>query len=126
MTVSMVEAEDIRVSLGGEPILKGASLRLERAEKLALLGPSGAGKTTLLHVLSGSRIPDAGRVRLMGCSMEEMSDSGRAALRRGRLGILAQDLTLLGALSARKNVAMALIIPLVMVSGRMNLTTSKA
>ena len=39
-----------------------------------------------------------------------MADSERAAMRRGSLGILAQDLSLLGSLSAEKNVAMALVV----------------
>ena len=110
MTASVLEAEEVHVALGGEPILKGASLYLRGGEKLAMLGPSGSGKTTLLHVLSGSRIPDSGIVKLMGRRVDQMADSERAAMRRGSLGILAQDLSLLGALSAEKNVAMALVV----------------
>ena len=106
----MLTAEDVEVALGGEPILKGASLTLRHGEKLALLGPSGSGKTTLLHVLSGSHIPDQGHVTLMGQMVRKMSDSRRAELRRSTFGILAQDLSLLGALSAEKNVAMALVV----------------
>jgi putative ABC transport system ATP-binding protein len=106
----ILEASKIEVALGGEPILKGASLHLARGEKLAMLGPSGSGKTTLLHVLSGSRIPDQGQVKLLGKTVDKMSDAQRAKMRRGSLGILAQDLTLLGALSAERNVAMALVV----------------
>jgi putative ABC transport system ATP-binding protein len=106
----ILTASEIEVALGGEPILKGASMHLERGEKLAMLGPSGSGKTTLLHVLSGSRIPDSGRVELLGKQVDEMSDSERAKMRRGSLGILAQDLTLLGALSAERNVAISLVV----------------
>ena len=47
---------------------------------------------------------------LMGQDVRKMADSRRAMLRRSGLGILAQDLSLLGALSAEKNVAMALIV----------------
>ena len=110
MTGTVLDAADVHVALGGEPILKGASLVLSRGEKLAMLGPSGSGKTTLLHVLSGSRIPDSGTVTLMGSRVDHMADAERAAMRRGSLGILAQDLSLLGALSAEKNVAMALVV----------------
>jgi putative ABC transport system ATP-binding protein len=110
VTERILDAMEIEVALGGEPILKGASLHLGRGEKLAMLGPSGSGKTTLLHVLSGSRIPDAGRVRLLGKQVDEMSDGERAKMRRGSLGILAQDLTLLGSLSAERNVAISLVV----------------
>jgi putative ABC transport system ATP-binding protein len=107
---TVLTAAGVAVALGGEAILKGAGLHLSRGEKLAILGPSGSGKTTLLHVLTGSRIPDAGRVELMGHEVGKMTDAQRARMRRGRLGILAQDLSLLGALSAERNVALALVV----------------
>ena len=59
----MVEIEGMRLSAGGKPLLDGASLVVERAEHIALVGPNGSGKTTLLETLVGNRAPDAGVIR---------------------------------------------------------------
>lgn len=57
-------AEQIYKRLGGNEVLKGVSLTLERGEVVALLGHSGSGKTTLLRSVAGLETPDAGRVTL--------------------------------------------------------------
>lgn len=46
--------------------LAGVSLRVERAEMVAVLGPNGAGKSTLMKILVGLMRPTAGRVRVLG------------------------------------------------------------
>ena len=60
---TVVEIEGLRLSAGGKPLLDGASLVIERAEHIALVGPNGSGKTTLLETLVGNRAPDAGVIR---------------------------------------------------------------
>ena len=52
-----------QVSAGLDPaqaILQNFSLRIEKGEHIALIGPSGAGKTTLLHLLGLALAPHAG------------------------------------------------------------------
>ena len=55
------------VSHSGEvTALRDVNLKLERGERLGIIGANGAGKTTLLKTISGIYPPTAGRVRVDG------------------------------------------------------------
>ena len=55
-----------RVSLtfGHEPLLAEATLRVDRGERVCVVGRNGAGKSSLLRVISGEQPPDTGDVRM--------------------------------------------------------------
>ncbi|MHB8643201.1 MAG: ribosomal protection-like ABC-F family protein [Gaiellaceae bacterium] len=61
---TVIEAEDVDVSIGERQLLHDATFALERGEHVALVGPNGAGKTTLLDTLLGRRDAAGGRIRL--------------------------------------------------------------
>jgi len=69
------------------PVVDGVSLSVSRATIVGLLGPNGSGKTTLLRLLSGTLIPDHGRVFLDGQAIAEMS---RRDLAR-RIAVVPQE-----------------------------------
>lgn len=52
--------QGVNVSLGGTPVLREVSLRIEPGAPTVLIGPNGSGKTTLLRVAMGLVRPDAG------------------------------------------------------------------
>lgn len=51
---------------GKPPVFSGVSLRVRRAERVAIFGASGAGKSTLVQLLFGLRQPLAGSIRIDG------------------------------------------------------------
>ncbi len=60
--MSLLVANQIEKSFGGDAILSGVSLRLEWGRKMGLVGRNGCGKTTLLRILTGQMEPDRGTV----------------------------------------------------------------
>lgn len=62
----MLEVSDVSASYSGIKALRGASLRVDDGEFVALIGPNGAGKSTLLNCLSGVVRPTGGSIRFQG------------------------------------------------------------
>jgi ATP-binding cassette subfamily F protein 3 len=58
----MIALDGISKGFGGRLLLREASWRIGRGERIGLVGPNGAGKTTLCRILAGVEAPDAGRV----------------------------------------------------------------
>lgn len=82
-----VQLDDLHVTRDGVPVLRGLSLSLGPAERLAIVGSNGAGKTTLLRAIVGLQA-GSGTVRLFGQPCESEADFAAA---RPRIGFLFQD-----------------------------------
>jgi len=92
------------------PILRGASLDLQRGEIVALTGPSGAGKSTLLHIAGLLERPDGGEVIVNGRKCGQLSDMDRTAIRLSELGFVYQFHHLLPEFTALENIVLPQMI----------------
>ena len=94
------------VSLGQESltILEGIDLQVNTGETLALVGASGSGKSTLLGLLAGLDLPSQGDIEILGQSLVQLDEEGRARLRAEQVGFIFQSFLLLPTLSALENV----------------------
>ncbi len=86
-------------------VLDDVSLGLERGQSMALTGESGSGKSTLLHICAGLEPADSGTVEIAGRPMTGTDDAGRAALRRGGVGLVFQQFNLIPSLNVGSNLA---------------------
>jgi putative ABC transport system ATP-binding protein len=76
----------------------------------AVTGPSGSGKSTLLNLLAGLDLPTTGEVVVAGTSISELDATGRAGLRRDRIGLVTQGTDLVPFLTAQESVELALAL----------------
>ena len=63
-TKTVIDAENVAKRFGERTIIRDFTLRIQRGDRIGLVGANGAGKTTLLKLLTGELAPDEGRVTL--------------------------------------------------------------
>lgn len=87
-------------------ILFDINLEIYAGEIVIMTGPSGSGKTTLLSLIGGLRSVQEGSLKFLG---EELSGASQSKLVKSRrkIGYIFQAHNLLGFLTARQNVQMA-------------------
>ena len=61
-TKSVIAAEHVTKKFGDRTIIKDFTLRIQRGDRIGILGGNGAGKTTLLKLLTGELEPDEGTI----------------------------------------------------------------
>ncbi|MBX3423589.1 MAG: ABC transporter ATP-binding protein [Pirellulaceae bacterium] len=100
--MAVVELTEVDATLSGSTVLRGINLKLERGQRLAVLGVSGAGKSTLLRVMTGLLVPACGQVHLRGQPMQSIPTAKR------NIAWVSQDYALYPQLDVRHNLRIAL------------------
>ena len=59
----VLEAYNVSKAYGDTPIIDKLDLKVQRGDRLAIVGPNGVGKTTLIRLLMGEEKPDTGSVK---------------------------------------------------------------
>jgi lipopolysaccharide export system ATP-binding protein len=97
----------LRKSYKRRPVIRDVSMRLERGEVVALLGPNGSGKTTCFYSIAGLVTPEGGQVIIDGKDVTALP-----MYRRARLGIgyLPQEVSIFRGLSVEDNILAVLEI----------------
>ncbi|MCT4611714.1 MAG: LPS export ABC transporter ATP-binding protein [Pelagimonas sp.] len=97
----------MRKSYKKRVVIRDVSLRLERGEVVALLGPNGSGKTTSFYAIAGLINPEGGQVLIDGRDATNLP-----MYRRARMGIgyLPQEMSIFRGLNVEDNIAAVLDI----------------
>ena len=90
-----------------KPVLQEVSLDVGPGEIVLLTGPSGSGKTTLLTLIGALRAVQQGSCVVLARELADADERTRVLARR-HIGFIFQQHNLLGFLTARQNVSMAL------------------
>ncbi len=85
-------------------VLANVDISIKKGEFVSIMGPSGSGKSTLLYTLSGIEFIETGSVMFDQSTLENMKEKDLANLRRGRMGFVFQQPTMLNTLSILDNI----------------------
>ena len=83
-TKSVIVAENVSKRYGERAIIKNFTLRIQRGDRIGVVGANGTGKTTLLKLLTGDLAPDEGTVVLAKTLHGVMIDQQRSLMAPGK------------------------------------------
>ena len=103
----LLDIRGLRKRFGDTEVLHGVDLAVAPGELVFIIGPSGSGKSTLLRCCNRLEEPTGGQILFEGRDILA-ADTDLNAMRR-RIGMVFQSFNLYPHLSARDNVALALL-----------------
>jgi len=102
--VPIVEFDHVSLGFEEHQVLKDISFKVAHGETRIILGPSGGGKSVLMKLANGLLVPDSGDVRILGWSLQKMSQREIFAM-RAHVGMVFQESALFDSLNVEDNVA---------------------
>lgn len=96
-----LDIENLTVSYGGTVAVDGVDLRVEKGERLAIMGPSGSGKSSLIRAVAGI-VPSQGAIIVDG------ADISGVPIHERPIGLMFQDYALFPHMTVADNVGYGL------------------
>jgi branched-chain amino acid transport system ATP-binding protein len=96
----MLIVEDLHVSYGRVPAVRGVSFEIAEGQIVGLIGPNGAGKTTTLATIFGLVAPTAGEISFEGSSLR--GQAPERIVRQG-LALVPEGRVIFGTLTVAEN-----------------------
>lgn len=107
----MLELNDIKLSYGNTPILKGVNLSVNRGDVVSIIGPSGTGKTTLLRCINYLAKPASGTIVFDDIRMDYQSaDKATVQAIRLRTAMVFQQFNVFKNMTVIENVMDPLVV----------------
>ncbi|SDN49041.1 amino acid ABC transporter ATP-binding protein [Acetanaerobacterium elongatum] len=101
----MITVKNLQKSFGGNNVLKGIDITIQKGEKVVVVGPSGSGKSTFLRCLNLLEVPTGGEVWFEGQNITDpKTDINKL---RQKMGMVFQQFNLFPHLSVMENITLA-------------------
>ncbi|OHB56898.1 MAG: hypothetical protein A2173_00425 [Planctomycetes bacterium RBG_13_44_8b] len=111
MAKTVIKAEKLSklYKLSAETVhaVDGVDFEIQSGEFVAIMGPSGSGKTTLLDMMGCLDSVSSGKLEILGQDISQLPESKLVDVRRGKIGFVFQDFSLITTLTAIENVRYA-------------------
>ncbi len=101
----MIEVKNLKISFGKLNVLKDVSIKIEKGEKIVIIGPSGSGKSTFLRCLNRLETPDGGQILFEGNDLTDPKTN--LDLCRQKMGMVFQHFNLFPHLTVLQNITLA-------------------
>jgi len=89
-------------------VLDDVNIEIGDGEFVVLVGRSGSGKSTLLNLIGAIDTPTSGEITIDDSAVSALDETGRALLRRRRIGFVFQFFNLIPTLTAAENLQLPL------------------
>ena len=103
--LKVIEVKNLKISFGKLHVLKDVSIKIEKGEKIVIIGPSGSGKSTFLRCLNRLETPDGGQILFEGNDLTDPKTN--LDLCRQKMGMVFQHFNLFPHLTVLQNIALA-------------------
>ncbi len=101
----MIVVKDLHKSFGDHEVLKGVNERIEKGEKVVIIGPSGSGKSTFLRCLNLLEEPTSGSIVFEGQNITSRETDINIV--RRKMGMVFQQYNLFPHLTVKENIKLA-------------------
>jgi len=108
MNRNMIDIVNLHKSFGGNHVLRGVDLGIQKGESMVVIGGSGSGKSVLLKHIIGILRPDEGKVLIDGADLTSLTEKELYEARK-KFGMLFQMSALFDSLSVWENVAFGIL-----------------
>jgi ABC-type polar amino acid transport system ATPase subunit len=101
----VIVVKDLHKSFGDHEVLKGVNERIEKGEKVVIIGPSGSGKSTFLRCLNLLEEPTSGSIVFEGQNITSRETDINIV--RRKMGMVFQQFNLFPHLTVKENIKLA-------------------
>ena len=105
MANTLIEVKGLHKKFGQLHVLTGIDEKIERGEKVVVIGPSGSGKSTFLRCLNLLEVPTEGDIIFDGQTITDPKCDVNMV--RRRMGMVFQHFNLFPHLTIRQNITLA-------------------
>ncbi|MDO4813742.1 MAG: ABC transporter ATP-binding protein [Gemella sp.] len=106
--MSIIRVESLTKQYGKKTVLDKISFEIERNTITAIIGKSGSGKSTILNIIGMLEEYQGGSVEVEGKKLPKINSNQAMKLRRERINYLFQSAALIGDISVRENLLLAM------------------